>query len=80
MEVQRSSASSDFATEGANSCLLLDALARRYGGRPSEWRRLSIGDLSFDRLCMEIAQRREAEDMRSMPKGAVQLVHVLGGR
>ena len=71
---------SDFSTEGRATCLLLDQLAQRYGGRPSEWRRASMEDLSFDRLCMEVGREWEQEQLEHMKRGSVQPVFIVGGR
>ena len=36
-------------------------------------------DLSFDRLCMELAREREMRDLRAAPEGSVQAVWMFGG-
>jgi len=56
----------------------MDRLARRYGGAPSDWRRRSLEDLSFDRLCMEIAEQDAVDFRRSLPKESVQLTLDVG--
>ena len=45
----------------------MDRLARRYGGAPSDWRRRSLEDLSFDKLCLDIAEEDAAELRRQVP-------------
>lgn len=42
-------------------------LARMYGGAPSDWRRRSLEDLSFDKLCLDIAEEDAAELRRQVP-------------
>ena len=50
----------------------MDRLARRYGGAPSDWRRRSLEDLSFDRLCMDIAEQDATEFRRNLPPEAIR--------
>jgi hypothetical protein len=66
MEAQRSIAWSDFAAEERDLCLLCHQLAKTYGGPPSSWRRRSMEDLSFDRLCLQIGEEAEAEARRRL--------------
>lgn len=73
-----STASSDFATEEVDQCLLMDRLARRYGGAPSDWRRRSLEDLSFDRLCLELAEQDAADFRRRLPPHSIQLTMDVG--
>jgi hypothetical protein len=59
--------------------ILLDRLAQRYGGAPSDWRRKPLEDLSFDRHVLTVVERVERDRLRRMPKGSVQPVIVVGG-
>ena len=73
--MQRSSASSDFAAEERELCLLCHRLAKTYGGAPSDWRRRSMEDLAFDRLCLSVGMEEEHERRRGV-EGIMRVVVV----
>ena len=55
---------------------MLDELAHRYGGRPSEWRRVPAEELAFDYACFDAGRRERAAAMQGIQ---AQPVYVVGG-